>query len=400
MKKTFSGFTLIEILVAIAIGIILTGFIISIFASNKASYKRNNSSIEVSANIRHALSLIREDLFNVGFYGGLTRENDIGVNFTNITNTYCTGEIPDDAGGVISVNYATDTNYPIIGYEAGKGDYLVNKGGGDCTENITSGTDFIAIKGVRGTPVATADLNDDANVDLHPYVYIRSGKTEGEFTATDLGSNISNSTDMNWQYYSRIYYVRSNRLLMREFVYDDTNARSWWNEPEILIGPEFGGDPDLCEDAENHLLSGVETLQFMYGIDTDRPQDGTPNYYTGVPNSVEMQNLIEVKIYLLVRSRINFDYEDKNIYLENNDRAGIDSPIGNADSGSYIDFSGGGIDIPTSILSASKKKKESADDPYDVCLKSNKLNFRRKLVTSTVVIRNQWYSLLRDPSSL
>jgi|GEM_PF-2539477 len=357
------GFTIVEIMVAVTIGIVLTGFLISMFTNNKKAYNSNNRNIQTSSDARFAFSLIREDLANVGFYGGLTRKNTIDVNYDKLVNTRCTSIFQVEDGtskGERQINFATDTNYPIIGGEvAGYGiagnepDCLYHDENDLKVSDLTIGSDFLVIKGVRGSTVNDGELDSDN-------IYLRTGKTTGEFVASGLGSSIPVSTNSNWKYYSHIYYVTRNRLLRERLWFNSDDDESQWAR-EVIIGPclpESAG----CDSTDSHTESGVESLQVTYGIDSDRPEDGIADYYSDSLDITEMEHLVEVKVYLIVRNAIGSIYSSNNpikrVYFKDNEVFGLSAPLVTED------------------------------------------NYKRELLTTSALLRNQWYNLKSDPSDL
>jgi type IV pilus assembly protein PilW len=330
------GFSIVEIMIALAIGLILTGFILSIFVNNKKSYDTNNRVIEVNSNIRFALSLIQSDLDNAGFYGGLNSKDTISAtaNFNNTTCSYSAGPV---------VQFSTATNMPVFGRQA-----TADPEAG-CLSGITAGTDYLSIRGVRG--FMTADSALDPN-----RVYVRAGKTVGEFIASGLGSSIPDSLNMNWKYYSSIYYICQNRLLRNDLIYNPTSNTSQWNT-EVLVGPDLDG---VCDSGDAHTEAGIENMQILYGI--DNAQDGVVDYYTdgsNITTQADWGKVIEVKVSLLARSEIDNNYEDKN------------------SSGTQRSYLLGEQTITPSSL-----------------------NYHRSHITSTSFIHNIWYGVVNDPSKL
>jgi len=328
INKKNHGFTIVEILVAVSIGIILTGFLISIFNNNKKAYNNNNRMIELNSNIRFAMAIIRDDLVNAGYYGGLTSRDTISYRDA-FNNTLC-----QDSGN--NIQFSTSTNYPIWGNQASADPEV------GCLAGITAGSDYISIRGVRGSVTDDGSLNSDS-------VYIRSGKTTGEFVADGMGSSISSATNMNWKYYSHIYYVCQNRLLRQALVWDAANNYSVW-ETHVLIGPELESDGSCS----SHTEAGIENMQFSYGVDND--QDGVVDFFTdasAITTNAAWNDVVEVKIFILARSERDLAYTDSKTYT-----------VG-----------------------------ATAVSPTDV-------NYHRKVFSSTVFLRNNWYGILNDPGSI
>lgn len=347
------GFSLVEIMIALALGIILTGFILSIFVNNKKSYDTNNRVIELNSNIRFALSIIQADLDNAGFYGGLNSKDTISI-AGNFNNTACNYGYTDSATGLSeAVQFSTATANPVFGRQAAAASNpeIV------CLSGITAGTDYLSIRGVRGVMTPNASLDPNR-------VYIRAGTVTGEFIAAGMGSSIPNSANMNWKYYSTIYFICQNRLLRQNLAYNPGGSASVWNL-EVLVGPDLPENSGIpyCDSssAAEHTEAGIENMQILYGV--DNTQDGVADYYadgSSLTTKDSWSKVIEVKVSLLARSEQDNNYEDKGA---------------------------GGSSQRTYLLG-------------EQTITPSSLNYHRNLVTSTAFIHNTWYGVVNDPSKL
>jgi len=322
------GFTVVEIMIALAIGIALTGFLIAIFVNNKQATASNSRIIETNNNLRFALTLMSEDLINSGFYGGINYKDTV-YKGTNVEITTCTGSAYTKnyklAGGVNITDYtasATATEYPIWGASSSTSI--------GCLSSVTSGSDYISVKGVAGRTD-----NDDSQRSV---IYTRAGEDEGmlfvgDSSATDVegsAANISKSENMNWEYRNHIYYLSNNQLKRRYLTVSGTSSA--WDD-EVLVG------------STDNTKSGIENMQILYGVDTDA--DGIANYFTDAANVAlaNWNNVLVVKIFLLARSGTDSQYTDKKTYTL------------------------GDVSVDP--------------DPDD--------NYHRRVISSTVFLRNKWY---------
>jgi len=84
------GLSLIELLVAIALGGLLMGGAISLFVNNRATYEITNDMARLQENARFALQLLTRDIRMAGYVGcvnDLTKVNDnIGLNEGRLAN--------------------------------------------------------------------------------------------------------------------------------------------------------------------------------------------------------------------------------------------------------------------------------------------------------------------------
>ena len=64
------GLTLVELLVAMALGVILSGGVVAAYLGSKRHYVYEDQVARVQENGRYALQLLRRELAMAGFYGG------------------------------------------------------------------------------------------------------------------------------------------------------------------------------------------------------------------------------------------------------------------------------------------------------------------------------------------
>ena len=89
MRKTL-GFTLLELMIAMFIGILLLGGVIATYVGMKATTNDTMSIGELQEKGRLALSILRRDIEQVGFWGtfydeGFTEDNQIAPNNPEMT---------------------------------------------------------------------------------------------------------------------------------------------------------------------------------------------------------------------------------------------------------------------------------------------------------------------------
>jgi type IV pilus assembly protein PilW len=71
MKKTSKGFGLVEIMIALVLGLIVVMGIIQIFSSTRATYQSQNSAARMQEDARFVLSKLIQEIRMVGMYGCL-----------------------------------------------------------------------------------------------------------------------------------------------------------------------------------------------------------------------------------------------------------------------------------------------------------------------------------------
>lgn len=278
-KDTISGFTLVELLVAMFLGILLTAGISNIYLESKRNFVQDEELSRMQENARFALNLLRRELTMAGFYGGMVDYSDATAVAVN----------SDCAAG----NWALDVSTPldVVRNVDNAGSSLVSEAATTITcidnDDVEDGTDMISVKRTAGDyTLKNGDLNTtDADANQW-YLRVFDG-TDFNFTyvASDIASAdaTAGSKYDYWEYYAKIFYIQ-------DYSMADTD-----------------GIPTLCarelvEDdmVANCYVEGVEDMQIELGIDTDA--DGVPNQYKEDPTAAELSSAVTARVYLLVRS--------------------------------------------------------------------------------------------------
>ncbi|MDO6513886.1 MULTISPECIES: PilW family protein [Neptuniibacter] len=135
------GFSLIELMIALVLGLFLIGGVISVFMGSSRSFNSNEALSRVQENGRFALELIAQDVRNTGYKGNCF------VDALDIIDTSDSDYKAD----------AYDINDPIKGWDDPTGEFFV----GDLTDYV-AGTDLILVKHAAEDAGAVLSVNVDA----------------------------------------------------------------------------------------------------------------------------------------------------------------------------------------------------------------------------------------------
>lgn len=272
-----SGFTIVELLVGLVLGLLITSGAVGLFLGGKVNYSQNEMLARMQDNARFAMSELSRDISMVGFWAGILSPEDIVENDASLDLGTDCGVANPSAGRWASWAYdprvpmqltpqattaAATAAHPCIS----AGEFQVN-------------TDVLAIKRVRGAPAPTLQNNA---------VYLRTNNTVGSFIKQAAATPATPASFQNWEYLNSIYYIRSYSVTAGDGIPTLYRKRLTGGSP-VSMGTESGG-----------LAEGIEQLHIMAGIDTDF--DGVANQYTGTPTAAQLQNAVSVRIYLLARS--------------------------------------------------------------------------------------------------
>ena len=286
-KRTFGcasgrGFSLVELMVSMLLGVILSAGFVSTYLGAKRNAFYDEQMAQMQENGRYAMRLLSRELAMVGFYAGVPSMD---------------GVVPVSVGGDCShQNWALDAENAlefVNDYPGNSVPVSQNSTAFTCLDStaIQINTDLLAIKRTAvNASLRRGVVADGLTASTGEVWYFRlalGGSAEWEkLRPIDLlDPSIAVPSLSYWEAVSRIFFIRR------------------YSEPDSQ------GDaiPTLCMETlagdkmtSRCLVEGVEDLQFEFGIDTDA--DGVPNQYKSAPTGDEMQHAVVAKIYILLRS--------------------------------------------------------------------------------------------------
>lgn len=277
------GFSLIELMISILLGLILTGGVVTVYLDSKRNYQAEDEMARIQENGRFAINLLKRELTLAGFFGG--NLNTDGMTPSSVSKDCAAGD------------WVLNTSEPIeLINNFSSSLSTVNGTTLSCltASELASGTDVVSIKRTAGDfTLKNGVWNDNkstSNADTSQWYLKITGFGDslewvylGSSGAID-SSEIGAGTEVDyWEYHTNIFYVRN---------YANT------------VGDNL---PTLCSErlsgnnmTTQVLVEGVEDLQIEIGIDTDA--DGVPNQFKTSPTASEIGNAVAARIYILVRS--------------------------------------------------------------------------------------------------
>jgi len=272
-----SGFTLVEIMVAMLLSLILGVAIVTVFVNNSHSFSQDDNVMRMQDDARFALQQIAFDLSMAGHYAELLSPSAVTPD-TNLT-------IGMDCGPAGVTNWAYQTqavtgeSLSVIGIDNVTSAQVV--AGHSCflADEVAPGTDVVSIKRVAGAE--TAAFRDGA-------VYLRTNGTVGLLYRQPLTGTPAIPIALprtEWEYRPAIYYIR-------QYAYNLGD-----NIPTLCRKVLGGAGPSMLTEC---IATGIENLQLEYGIDTSN--DGNPNVYMSAPTLADLQDVVSARIYLLART--------------------------------------------------------------------------------------------------
>ena len=305
-KNRIKGFTLVEVMVAMAIGLFVMGGVIQLFTSMRASLNLQTEMAHVQEGGRLAMELLGKDVRNADFWG-CTDISKVGsvIDTTHASYDPLLHGGPGTSGGLSGTNNITgDAN--IIDNT----DVLVLRGASNSegvnvlTHNIKAATIKVDDPGTiaKGDVVmlsncSTADIfqvTNDPSSSLQQVNHNTGSSAPGNQATYNQGTgNCTNCFQVSYQDtgafllvpYTKIYSIRQGSAA----------ANGNGEENSLWLHTASGACVNGCE-----LIEGIEDMQILYGEDTNG--NFSVNEYKTANLVTNMDNVLSLQISLLVRT--------------------------------------------------------------------------------------------------
>jgi type IV pilus assembly protein PilW len=277
-----TGFSLIELMISITIGLVIITSLVGILAASSGSSVTNDRTSEILTNGRYALNAIKEELREAGFRGytwSLPSKPSPWVDLT----TGCF-----DVGGSVTA-FVTNIDQGVWGSDN------ANPFAANCipSSNYVNGTDVLAIRHLGNALVTTA---------LSPNtVYFQSSYAQGQMfrsvtiptAPTFTGQLPVGTLTMN----ASVYYISPFTATASE----NPLVPALWR-----VALQSNGDM-----IRELVASNIERMQVQYGIPTTVPNDqfydtipGTTYEVTSTNGTVNWGNVGSIRLWLLARNSV------------------------------------------------------------------------------------------------
>ncbi len=289
------GMTLVELMIAMALSLLLSGAVMSVFVNNRHSFNQDENLQRMQDDARHALREITFDISMAGHYADLLIPGSV-TNDNSLALTTDCGPVGAAEWMYQTVQPGTSQFLSVVALDnASPAQAAANFSCINGAEFV-DGTDVVAIKRVAGIR-AGARVNDQ--------VYLRTKGSVGLLFREPLGGVTAVTVpapNSDWEYRPSIYFIRN---------YENTPGDDIPTLCKKVLRIPGPGMTTEC------IAAGIENMQVEYGIDITG--DGFTNLYLPNPTLLEMQSVVAARVTLLARaSDIDTRYENAKTYTLSN----------------------------------------------------------------------------------
>lgn len=310
-----AGMSLVELMIAMVLGLILTFGVIQIFTAASQTYRLTDRVGQLQEDMRFILGRLQIDGRMAGHDGCLVGDpnNNLNVSATGLDsivygNRPLTGWEASDTGLEDDLDLSTQITSPA--WANGTGDALPLA---TATSTIKGGTDFFIINGAERTNAVldgiagsgTSVKTDGASgIDKDAIVLLVTANCLAGDLLQKTNSGPSNGITMG----ASGTPGNTGPGFTPGLVYNNNATAYEYNSTLYYIGTGTSGEPGLFRQrlsddgaSAQELVSGVESMQVLYGVSqpTGRPR---ATRYVTAGNVTSWDDVVSMRIGLLMRS--------------------------------------------------------------------------------------------------
>lgn len=309
-KLSQGGFSLIELMIAMTIGLVILGAVVQIFVSSHATYQLDEGMSRVQEDARFSMDYLAKDIRMAGYLGcnsalfGTSAVNNI-VSPSNLSTTFVTGGIrgyryactSSCTGNLSEWDPALPGDFFVVGEVKQGSDVVIIYRGSELGTTLTGNlatananiqiVDTAAIAGVINLNDILL-ISDCSAADIFKATTISHPGGSGQYTiahsaAGNTGPMLSKAYQSDarlMKLVSRAYYV----------------ATSAAGEPGLFL-KELGTG---ALQPGQELVSDVESMKILYGVDT--AATGSASQYVVPATVTDWTKVVSLRLGIIVRT--------------------------------------------------------------------------------------------------
>ncbi|HED35649.1 MAG TPA: prepilin-type N-terminal cleavage/methylation domain-containing protein [Gammaproteobacteria bacterium] len=327
-----AGYSMLELLVAMAIGVLVLGSAITLQVSNREGFKATTSELEMKTSAKMAAEFIGTSLRSVGAMGCRTvdayqnvQQEDRVAKTAPSYNIVLTSSAN---GTTYSANEDFNAGHEILGYDANASGWVPAPDSVLNLNSMTAGSDAITLRGgvgesyviaagrIYGDTTYNLDVQAGTDISIKPndYAVASSCKTAEVFRVTSVGSD-------------NIGRAGGNGNAVGELTQEFGIEREGFAElrrvatTSYYIANNARGVPTLYRNVDgvsSPLVEGVEHMMIDYGVEDSAVLRNVANRYLtasaiqstcDTPLSVPLKsgclwpNVVSLRVSFIMRSR-------------------------------------------------------------------------------------------------
>jgi type IV pilus assembly protein PilW len=198
-RHSLRGFSLVELMIAMSLGLLIIGVVTGIFLSGNRNYAQDERYARIQENARFAMKALLTDISSADFWGGMTSPETI-TNGTGLASPICNIPLSGTSAANPALVLVTNETAANITWSF------------PCITKAKANTSAIAIRRVQGACLASAadpvyGAQCATTAPVVGRVYLRVIGTTGDLI-TAAATTVIGVGERYWEFIPRIYYIR------------------------------------------------------------------------------------------------------------------------------------------------------------------------------------------------
>lgn len=318
-SSAISGFSLIELMVALTLGLLLVAAAASLFVNGRSNFRQDVAVSALQDNGRFASAQLEEDAAMAGYWSEVFNPANIGLDSASIpasSASDCTaaagfggafGGFSNSGGTVVnsvSKSYG-GVMYPIASLNNATAAQAAAAFPCITASEFQAGTDILLVRRLAGLNMSSSSFSAGQ-------VYLAEfGPASGIISATPPPSTPTVPPTYYWPYRVSLFYIRNYSVTAGDGI--PTLCRKY------LVSTTAGWTSDCAAE-------GIENLQVEFGISSNLAAGSctgltsvltvaAPSYYTSSPSLTELSQAVTARISILARAATkDFKYSNTKVY--------------------------------------------------------------------------------------
>lgn len=313
IDKKMSGFSLVELMVAITISLIILAAVSTLFVSSKKTYTTQDRLGRLQENARFAMQFITRDLRLAGYTGCINKL------------------IPDTTYfNRLNVAVATTPDVPLVATDGTTDEVTIS-----FVDPVSSAT----LDAEMASPSSDITAKNVTGISKGDMLIIADCSTADLFQVSDISTDSSSKITTIKHQMGTSNPAPGNSSNDLSKPYRTTAKFIKFSTRRYFIAMGASGNPALFRadngGASTELVDGIEMLKILYGEDTDvvapgTATDGVPNTYRKASAVGNMRMVTSARIGILART-VNQKDTDIDTGLYDVDGDGVDDVVNPGD---------------------------------------------------------------------
>lgn len=318
IAHSMAGLSLIELMIALLLGVILTLGATQVYLGTSQTYRLTDAIAHGQENIRFASSMMQRDVRGAGGLACLQNAGDVVVKLAG-TRVVPVGDgvLGWEASGTgIGDQYSTQSTRAsdASGWSEGGGAGVFPA---DITGDVFDGTDVLIVNSLQTSPVDVTS-SDSGKITLSA----NSGLPKGQIilaVADDCATGElfqkTNGPGTKTIDITGGSLAPGNSAATLDLSYGTAARIASYDTVAYYIGVGTSGAPSLLRqrldtvaEPPQELVSGVESMQVLYGVSTGVFKRA--DIYTTADNVTNWENVVSIRVAFIVRSEDGVNSEN------------------------------------------------------------------------------------------